>query len=100
MTTEPQVTQVTAAISASGGVMAADVTVTPFRVRLIEACEAALTRLEAKAGPNYNIFAETGEVLFWLYAISSFEDDENPTIAPGFRWARDNYGHGILLREL
>ena len=79
-----------------------EVTVVPdaFRLRLIESCEAAFARLEATAGRFENIFAETGEVLFWMYAISSFEDDEKPTIAPSFQWARDNYGHGILLREL
>jgi hypothetical protein len=72
---------------------------TPFRVRLIAACEGAFARLEAKSGPTHNIFAETGEVLFWLYAISNFDGDP-PTIAPSFRWARDNYGHGNLLHEL
>jgi hypothetical protein len=95
---EPVVVPLTAAISASTA-LSATPTVTPFRVRLIEACEAALARLETKAGPEHNIFAETGEVLFWLYAISN-DGVEHPTIAPGLRWARDNYGHGILVWEL
>jgi hypothetical protein len=75
-------------------------TVQPFRTRSIEACEAAFARLEAQAGPLHNIFAETGEVLFWLYAISNYGVDEAETLSDGVRWARDNYGHGNLLREI
>lgn len=87
--------------SASGSVVTtATLTVEPFRVRLIEACEASFARLEAKAGPIHNIFAETGEVLFWLYAISNYGVDEPETLSDGVRWARDNYGHGNLLREI
>ncbi len=95
---DPSVTGMSASIGASADVSATP-TVEPFRVRLIEAGEAAFARLEAKSGPGNNIFAETGEVLFWLYAMSNF-GVKHPTIAPSFRWARDNYGHGILLHEL
>jgi hypothetical protein len=97
----PRTIQTTVAITAHADVTAR-ATVTPFRVRLIEACSAALERLEAKSGPEHNIFAETGEVLFWLYAISAHDDDDGrpDTLSKGFRWARDNYGHGLLIQEL
>jgi len=85
--------------SRGSGAMSEAVEPDSSRLRLIEACQSALARLEVKSGPANDIFPETGEVLFWLYAISNFEGDP-PTIAPSFRWVRDNYGHGNLLREL
>lgn len=94
----PRTIQTTVAITAHADVNAR-ATVTPFRVRLVEACSAALERLEAKSGPEHNIFAETGEVLFWLYAISNF-GVKHPTISPGLRWARDQHAHGLLLTEI
>lgn len=93
----PGTIQTTVAISAHSHVTA-KARATPFRLRLIEACNAALQRLEAKAGPEQNVFAETGEVLFWLYAISNV-GGLYPTILPGLRWARNRYAHGQLLTE-
>jgi hypothetical protein len=77
----------------------AKATVTPFRLRLTEACSAALERLEAKAGPEHNIFAETGEVLFWLYAIGERRPKAN-RISFALKWARDQYAHGKLLSDV
>jgi hypothetical protein len=93
----PRTIETTVAIMAHSHVIA-KATVTPFRIRLIEACSAVLERLEAKAGPEHNIFAETGEVLFWLYAISNV-GGVYPTILPGQRWARNRYARGQLLTE-
>jgi hypothetical protein len=70
--------------------------------RLIDACLFALRRLETKIGetktgdPPY-IFVETGEVLFWLYAIG--DTDSGQILSPGFQWARHQYAHGNLITE-
>jgi hypothetical protein len=65
--------------------------------RLIGACETALARLEASRGDPPRIFAETGEVLFWLYAIGDTGGDN--LLSPGFQWARHQYAHGNLITE-
>jgi hypothetical protein len=94
----PQTIQTTVAITAHSHLTARAI-VTPFRIRLVEACSAALDRLEAKSGPEHNIFAETGEVLFWLHAIG----ETNPQarrISSALKWARDQYAHGKLLSDV
>jgi hypothetical protein len=93
----PLTIQTTASITAHAAVTAR-ATVTPFRTRLVEACNAALERLEAKSGPEHNIFAETGEVLFWLHALGDDGDGVN-RLSPGLQWARHQYAHGNLLTE-
>jgi hypothetical protein len=65
--------------------------------RLIGACETALTRLETTSGDPPHIFAETGEVLFWLYAIG--DTGQKNLLSPGFQWARHQYAHGNLITE-
>lgn len=65
--------------------------------RLIGACETALARLEATRGDPPHVFAETGEVLFWLYAIG--DTDGGMILSPGFQWARNQYAHGNLITE-
>lgn len=93
----PRTIQTTVAITAHADVTAR-ATVTPFRVRLVEACSAALERLEAKSGPEHNIFPETGEVLFWLYSIG---DEAKPNrLSLGLQWARNQYAHGNLLTDV
>jgi hypothetical protein len=72
--------------------------ISPYWVRLIEACRDALARLEAKAGPGHNIFAETGEVLFWLYAIG--DEPGGNRLHAGFQWARHQYAHGNLIADV
>lgn len=94
----PTPTPLTAAVEARSEV-SARVTVTPFRVRLVDACEAALQRLEAKSGPLHNIFADTGEVLFWLHALGDEGDGRN-RLSPGLQWARHQYAHGNLLTDV
>lgn len=71
--------------------------------RLIDACLIALRRLEktieeTKPGVPPHIVAETGEVLFWLYAIG--DTDGGNIVSPGFQWARHQYAHGNLITEL
>jgi len=71
--------------------------------RLIDVCLIALRRLETKIGGTKpgtppHIFAETGEVLFWLYAVG--DTDAANLLSPGFRWARHQYAHGNLITEL
>jgi hypothetical protein len=74
--------------------------------RLSGACETALRRLEtAIAKPPSEVtdepphtFVETGEVLFWLYAIGDTEDD-GQILSPGLQWARNQYAHGNLITE-
>lgn len=70
--------------------------------RLIDACLFALRRLEAKTGETRtgepSLFAETGEVLFWLYAIG--DTDDGNIVSPGFQWARHQYAHGNLITEM
>jgi hypothetical protein len=58
--------------------------------RLIGACETALARLEATGGDPPHIFAETGEVLFWLFAIGDTGKDN--------LLSRGSSGHGINTR--
>jgi hypothetical protein len=73
--------------------------------RLIGACETALRRLEAATvepprettDEPPHTFVETGEVLFWLYAIGDTESGQ--ILSPGFRWARHQYAHGNLLTK-
>jgi hypothetical protein len=65
--------------------------------RLIGACLTALARLEATPGDPPHVFAETGEVLFWLYAIG--DTDHGMILSPGFQWARNQYAHGNLITE-
>jgi hypothetical protein len=68
-----------------------------FRDLSIAACRAALARLEAKTGTDpRDIFAEVGEVLFWLYALGDVGNRCNDMHA-GLRWARFMHGHGCLL---
>jgi hypothetical protein len=67
--------------------------------RLIFACETALARLEATRGDPPRVFAETGEVLFWLYAIGDTGKPEDHLLSPGFQWARHQYAHGNLITE-
>jgi hypothetical protein len=68
------------------------------RDRLVAACQAALARLEVEARPGpepHSIFAETGEVLFWLHAMG--DECGSNRISPGLAWARHQYAHGNLL---
>lgn len=73
--------------------------------RLIGACLSALRRLETaiEKPPGEttdeppHTFVETGEVLFWLYAIGDTESGQ--ILSPGFQWARHQYAHGNLLTE-
>ena len=65
--------------------------------RLIGACETALLRLEATGGDPPHVFAETGEVLFWLFAIGDTRSGN--LLSPGFQWARNQYAHGNLITE-
>ncbi len=68
------------------------------RDRLVAACRAALARLELEARPSpepHSIFAETGELLFWLYALA--DDGGGNRLSPGLQWARHQYAHGNLL---
>jgi hypothetical protein len=67
--------------------------------RLIGACETALRRLEATRGDPPHVFAETGEVLFWLYAIGDTGKPQDHLLSPGFQWARHQYAHGNLITE-
>lgn len=91
----PVTIQVTAAIAGHVHVTAR-ATATPFRVRLIEACSAALERLEAMSRAERNIFAETGEVfLFWLHALGDDGAGVN-RLSPGLQWAP--LGHVVLNR--
>jgi hypothetical protein len=74
------------------------VAVAPFLVRLFESCDHALGRLAEETRIMHDTFAETGEVLFWLYAISNY-GRVKPTISPGLHWARNRYAHGQLFTE-
>jgi hypothetical protein len=65
--------------------------------RLIGACKTALARLEATGADPPHVFAETGEVLFWLYAIG--DTGHGNLLSPGFQWARHQYAHGNLITE-
>jgi hypothetical protein len=70
------------------------------RDRLAAACEAALERLAAKARSvtePQSIFAETGEALFWLFALG--DDAQGNRLREGLIWARHQYAHGNLLTE-
>jgi hypothetical protein len=72
------------------------------RDRLVNACETALVRLERKAQSSrlkpQSIFAETGEVLFWLAALG--DTARRSKMNPGLYWARNQYAHGNLLSEV
>ena len=71
---------------------------TPFEIRLFEACHHALARLEVQTRMRSDTFTETGEVLFWLYAISNY-GRPRPALGRGLRWARNRYAHGQLFTE-
>ncbi|MGO9177910.1 MAG: hypothetical protein ACLQBX_15340 [Candidatus Limnocylindrales bacterium] len=62
--------------------------------RLREACEAALRRLEAKGAAEP--FAEIGEVLFWLCALSEANGRRDPLLS-GVAWARNRIAHGAIV---
>jgi hypothetical protein len=49
----------------------------------------------ADDGPEQNVFAETGEILFWLYAIGNLGVNET-RLSLGLRWARDQVHSGRL----
>jgi hypothetical protein len=63
---------------------------------LIGACHEALERMARKAGPEHDIFAETGEALYWLYSLGNVASKRS-AMSPGLRWARNRYGHGQLV---
>jgi hypothetical protein len=75
-----------------------EVAVAPFLIRLFESCNHALARLAEQTRIMHDTFQETGEVLFWLYAISNY-GRVKPTISPGLHWARNRYAHGQLFTE-
>ncbi len=54
---------------------------------------------KSRSSPDpQSIFAETGEVLFWLHALG---DDGGGVsrLSPGLQWARHQYAHSNLLTE-
>jgi len=95
---ELEIRNVTVRVSGSGGKTFATLTYTPFQFRLFESCRSALTRLEVQTRMRSNTFAETGEVLFWLYAISNY-GSRKAKLAAGLQWARNRYAHGQLFTE-
>jgi hypothetical protein len=65
----------------------------------VAACRAALDRLDAQQGSDPKlVFAATGEVLFWLYAIGDRGWRDNRLFV-GFQWVRNMHAHGNLLAE-
>lgn len=73
-------------------------TLKAFQIRLFGSCHRALTRLEVATRTSSDTFMETGEVLFWLYAISNY-GSRNPKLSKGLLWARNRYAHGQLFTE-
>jgi hypothetical protein len=69
--------------------------------RLVDACEASLARLVEKesAGIDPDVFAEVGEVLFWLYALAEENRKNRWPLFEGLRWARDRMAHGVMLAK-
>jgi hypothetical protein len=67
--------------------------------RLIAACEAAVDRLESReaVGVDPDIFAELGEVLFWLGALAEAKGQQGDRLLLGLRWARNRITHGVLV---
>jgi hypothetical protein len=63
---------------------------------LIGACHEALERMARKSGPEHDIFAETGETLYWLYSLGNVAS-KTSAMSPGLQWARNRYGHGQLV---
>jgi hypothetical protein len=99
VTDEPTIVQASVHdASVSSEVVTATVTYTPFQVRLFMACHHALARLEVQTRTMSDTFTETGEVLFWLYAISNY-GRRSAAISRGLRWARNRYAHGQLFTE-
>jgi hypothetical protein len=97
VTDDPQSIEVTVRDQSTSGERI-QVAAEPFLVRLFESCHHALGRLAEQTRIVGDTFAETGEVLFWLYAISNY-GRVKPTISPGLRWARNRYAHGQLFTE-
>jgi hypothetical protein len=67
--------------------------------RLAEACEAALARLATKEaqGIDPDVFAEVGEVLFWLCALAEANGRRRHPLLRGLEWARDRITHGVIV---
>lgn len=84
--------------SVSSERLTATVTYNPFQARLFQACHHALAQLEVQTRTLSDTFTETGEVLFWLYAISNY-GRRRASISRGLRWARNRYAHGQLFTE-
>ncbi len=60
------------------------------------ACRTALERMAQKSAREDDIFAETGEALYWLYSLGNV-GSKTSAMSPGLRWARNRYGHGQLV---
>jgi hypothetical protein len=72
-----------------------------FRDLSVAAGRAALARFEAKSAADpRDVFAETGEVLFWLYALGDTGDRKPNAMSPGLQWVRHCYAHGNLLTTI
>ena len=67
--------------------------------RLVSACEAVSARLEAKeAGAiDSDIFAELGEIPFWLVALAEAKNQIGDPIHRGLEWAPNRIAHGVLV---
>jgi hypothetical protein len=89
------------ATSSSISAVSATLTRHEFRDLSVAAGRAALSRLENKTGADpRDIFAETGEVLFWLYALGDIGDDKPNVMSPGLQSVRHCYAHGNLLTAI
>jgi|SRR5450631_2832519 hypothetical protein len=69
-----------------------------FQIRLFQSCVRAISRLEVATRTSSDTFTETGEVLFWLYAISNY-GSRKAKLSRGLLWARNRYAHGQLFSE-
>jgi hypothetical protein len=67
--------------------------------RLEVACDAAMNRLRVKVDAltgDRDPFAQLGEVLFWLFALTEENSRSDPLLV-GLRWARNRIAHGVVV---
>lgn len=65
--------------------------------RLADACEAAIERVAAKTAARLDVFAELGEALFWLTALTEENGRSGVPLLSGLKWARNRVAHGVIV---
>lgn len=68
--------------------------------RLADACEAAIERIEARTAARTDVFAELGEALFWLTALTAERNRSGIPLLSGLKWARNRVAHGAIIAAL